>query len=68
MANTTPIKAIRAKCVQCKGLKNSITCTDEGCPLHPYREGRNPNIKREMTPEQRQAAAERLRKARENRG
>lgn len=69
MANMTPLKAIRAKCTQCKGRSKSLMCEDESCPLHPFKDGRNPNIKpRQLTPEQRQAVAERLQKARENRG
>lgn len=40
----TPIKAIRAKCLDCccdsqSEVKN---CTIERCPLWPYRMGRNP--------------------------
>lgn len=60
----TPIKAIRAKCLDCCcGSQTEVklcTCTD--CSLYPFRLGHNPNIKREYTEEQRRAAAERLAK------
>lgn len=62
----TPIKAIRAKCLDCCcGSQTEVklcTCTD--CSLYPFRLGHNPNIKREYTEEQRRAAAERLAKNR----
>ena len=62
----TPMKAIRAKCLDCNGTSNEVRlcpCTD--CPLWPFRLGKNPNIKpRNLTDEQRKAAAERLKNAR----
>ena len=43
----TPVKAIRAKCLDCSnGQYNEVKlcpCTD--CPLYPYRLGHNPNRK-----------------------
>lgn len=66
--NLTPIKAIRAKCLDCSAsvsgeVKN---CHIKDCPLWPYRLGKNPNrTGRKMTEEQRLAAAENLRLARE---
>ena len=60
----TPIKAIRAKCLDCccgsAATVKECMCTD--CSLYPFRMGHNPNIKREYTEEQRKAAAERLAK------
>ena len=43
----TPIKAIRAKCLDCtcNQLQESRECTVKNCPLHPYRMGRRPNDK-----------------------
>ena len=64
----TPIKAIRAKCLDCCcGSANEVReCTLEKCGLHAYRMGRNPNIKpREYTQEQKEAMAVRLQDARE---
>ena len=43
----TPIKAIRAKCLDC-------CCT--GCALYPYREGHNPFIQKQEWTEERKAA------------
>ena len=51
---TNPVKAIRAKCLDCCcGNSNQVKlCPCEDCPLHPFRFGKNPNIKkRELTPE-----------------
>lgn len=63
----SPVKAIRAKCRECKGNspRSVDVCETTECPLHAFRMGKNPYLSRAMTPEQREAAAERLRKARE---
>ena len=41
----TPIKAIRAKCLDCSGGQPSEVrnCLVEDCPLFLYRFGKNPN-------------------------
>lgn len=63
----SPIKAIRAKCLECCGWQplevKLCPCTD--CALHPFRFGKNPYVKRTMSDDQRAAAAERLKNARE---
>lgn len=43
----TPLKAIRAKCIDCScGDVNEVTnCTVVDCALYPYRDGHNPNRK-----------------------
>lgn len=66
MANT-PLSAIKAFCVDCLGGQPRLVkdCTAKNCPLYPYRTGHNTNSKRTMTEEQKQAAAERMRQARE---
>jgi len=62
---TSPLKAIRAKCLDCSfNAKEVRLCTVTECALHPFRFGKNPFIKREMTEEQKAAASERLAKAR----
>lgn len=50
----TPVKAIRAKCLDCYcgQYKEVELCPCSDCPLYPFRFGKNPNIKREVTPEQ----------------
>ena len=62
----SPIKAIKAKCLDCSA--DNITevkeCPVETCSLFPFRFGKNPFTKREISPEQREAMAERLRQAR----
>ncbi len=42
---TTPVKAIRAKCLDCCcwQLKEVRLCEATGCPIFPYRFGKNPN-------------------------
>ena len=48
MTRLTPIRAIRAKCLECAGSRKRVHDCDRGpeasepCPLHPYRMGRNP--------------------------
>ena len=41
----TPIKAIRAKRLECSAgqLKEVRDCVIHDCPLYPYRMGKNPN-------------------------
>ena len=63
----TPLSAIHNFCISCMGDQPRLVkdCTTKSCPLWPYRTGHNINSKRAMTEEQRQMAAERLKKARE---
>ena len=68
---TTPVKAIKAKCLDCCcGDRNEVKeCTAKDCPLWSFRLGKNPNrAPRVLTEEQRKAAGERLAKARAKRG
>ena len=61
----TPVKAIRAKCIECSGGNRSQI---KDCPLYAYRHGKNPNRKpRVMTEEQRERMRGNLEKAREKR-
>jgi len=69
---TNPVKAIRAKCLDCCcGQQSEVKlCENERCALHPFRFGKNPyraKVTRELTEEQRAELAERLRKMREKR-
>ena len=43
----TPLKAIRAKCLDCCcGQYSEVKlCPVKDCPLYPYRDGHNPNRK-----------------------
>ena len=68
MSDTSPLKIIRLKCLDCCcGQSEEVKhCTCEDCPLWPYRFGKNPfRKKREMTEEQKDALRERMAKARE---
>lgn len=62
----TPMKAIRAKCLDCcAGQYSEVKmCPCTSCPLYDFRLGKNPNRKpRNLTEEQREALRERARKA-----
>jgi len=43
----TPLRSIRAKCLDCSGFQPSEVrnCEIPECPLYPYRMGKNPNRK-----------------------
>ncbi len=58
----SPVKAIRAKCLDCCcGSPAEVNrCHLDDCALHPFRFGKNPFIKREMTDEQKKVAGDRL--------
>ena len=60
-------KAVRQNCLDCSGgsIKDVRECNIPTCSLWPFRMGKDPGRKRELTPEQREASVERLRKARE---
>lgn len=64
---TNPVKAIRAKCLDCSCQQPMEVklCATTKCPLYPFRMGTNPyRAKRVMTEEQRERAAEQLSKFR----
>lgn len=44
MDRITPMRAIRAKCIDCCGgnVYEPRYCTAKRCPLHPYRLGKRP--------------------------
>lgn len=65
---TNPVKAIRAFCIDCCGDNRAFVkeCPTTKCPLHPFRMGKNPFLKkREYTGEQLEEMRERMNKARE---
>ena len=60
---TNPVKAIKAKCIDCCcGSQREVKlCTAKECALYPFRMGRNPyRKKKELTEEQREALVSRL--------
>lgn len=67
----TPMKAIRAKCLDCCcGSAHEVKlCTGKNCSLYPFRFGKNPyRKKREYTDEKRAEMAERLKNSRSTKG
>lgn len=62
--NKNVLRAIRLKCYDCSAyqLSEVRNCTIETCPLHPFRLGKNPFKKRELSDEERQKIGERLNK------
>jgi len=64
---TSPLKAIRKNCLDCNGNAQEVKlCPCTNCPMYPFRFGKNPYNKRKpMTEEQKEAARENLKKARE---
>lgn len=67
--STNPVKAIRAKCLDCCcGSELEVKlCPCEDCPLHPYRFGKNPfRAKRQYSEDAKKQMAERLAQARAN--
>lgn len=65
--STNPVKAIREYCLDCcAGQVNEVKlCTDDICPLHEWRFGKNPyRVKREVSEEQKTAFKERMAKKR----
>ena len=66
----TPLKAIRAKCLDCCGgqAHEVKLCVVADCPLYPFRFGKNSQrIKREYTEEERTELASRFGNAQKNR-
>lgn len=53
MAKLTPLKAIRAKCMDCtNGQYIEVRlCEIKSCPLHEYRMGKRPKAEQEPTGE-----------------
>ena len=73
MKEITPMKAIRLKCLDCSCGSNEEVknCFAKKCPLYQFRFGykldENGNRrKRDLTDEERQKMAERLKKVRDN--
>ena len=65
LENKNVLRAIHLKCYDCSAYNiNEIKeCPVKECPLYPFRQGKNPFRKRELTDEQRQKIGERLNKA-----
>ncbi len=59
-------KAIRAFCLECLGWSSDEVkrCSAPLCPLHPFRFGKDPSVKMDLTEEQRRKIGERLNRGR----
>ena len=62
----SPIKAIRAHCLECMGWNYDEVrnCTDPICPLYPFREGKNLREKKGFSDEERILVGERFKRTR----
>ena len=67
----SPLKAIREKCVECMGgresdgyVKRISECVSEDCPTYAFRFGKNPYHTQTLTAEQRKERGDRLKFAR----
>ena len=63
----SPLKAIREKCVECMGgresdgyVKRISECMSLDCPTYEFRFGKNPFHRQDLTTEQRKERGERL--------
>ncbi len=59
---TSPIKAIRAKCIDCccGSVNEADMCTAKDCPLYPFRHGKNPFYTRVLDDETREKSRQRM--------
>lgn len=59
----SPVKAIREFCRECTGgdLEWIRNCPSDSCSLYPFRMGKDPRKKRNLTDEQKKVFADRLR-------
>ena len=62
----TPLKAIKARCIDCCGDDHPRKCVSYNCPLFPFRLGKNTLLKhREVSDEQKQLLLRNLQSNRE---
>mgnify|MGYP001200953641 CR=1 FL=1 len=59
---TTPQMAIKLFCIECMGFQRRLVkeCKASLCPLHPYREGRNPGLRKRLSKQAREMLQTRL--------
>ena len=66
--NTNVLRAIKLKCLDCSTYNtNEIKeCPVKICPLYPFRLGKNPFRKRELSEEERTKLSERMKNIKRN--
>lgn len=66
--NTNVLRAIKLKCLDCStyNINEIKECPVKNCPLYPFRLGRNPFRKRELSEEERTKLSERMKNLKRN--
>ena len=66
--NTNVLRAIKLKCLDCStyNINEIKECPVKNCPLFPFRLGKNPFRKRELSEEERTKLSERMKNIKRN--
>ena len=66
--NTNVLRAIKLKCLDCStyNINEIKECPVKECPLYPFRLGKNPFRKRELSEEERSKLSERMKNIKRN--
>lgn len=66
--NTNVLRAIKLKCLDCStyNILEIKECPVKNCPLYPFRLGKNPFRKRELSEEERNKLSERMKNLKRN--
>ncbi len=66
--NTNPLRAIKLKCLDCStyNINEIKECPVKNCSLYPFRLGKNPFRKRELSEEERKKLSERMKNLKRN--
>lgn len=66
--NTNVLRAIKLKCLDCStyNINEIKECPVKNCPLYPFRLGKNPFRKRELSEEERNKLSERMKNLKRN--
>lgn len=66
--NTNVLRAIKLKCLDCSSynILEIKECPVKNCPLYPFRLGKNPFRKREISEEERNKLSERMKNLKRN--
>lgn len=66
--NRNVLRAIKLKCLDCStyNINEIKECPVKNCPLYPFRLGKNPFRKRELSEEERNKLSERMKNLKRN--